>query len=132
MKEKKREINENKMSGFFDKDTQIKGDLRFKGTFRIDGHFNGNIDSESTLIIGETGKVEADLNIGHIIITGEIKGNIQAKEKVEISSTGRAIGTIIAPKLVIKEGAYLEANCQTTDKVPLAKPEENIKSGNQP
>jgi len=132
MKEKKKEINEDKITGFFDKDTIIKGDLSFKGSFRIDGHFKGKIDSDSLLIIGEKGKVEADVKIGYIIINGEINGTIQAKDKVEINSQGRVIGTIITPKLIVEEGAYLEVNCQTTDKIPQPAPVEKITPGQQP
>jgi cytoskeletal protein CcmA (bactofilin family) len=129
MKDKKREIEESKITGFFDKDTEIKGDLNFKGTFRIDGRFKGKIDSKSILIIGDSGKVDADIKIGHLIINGEIKGNIQATEKVEINANGRVFGTIVSPKLMVEEGAYLEANCQTSDKMPqstlpLSSPEE--------
>jgi cytoskeletal protein CcmA (bactofilin family) len=119
MKEKKKEIEEGKITGFFDKETEIKGDLQFKGTFRVDGKFKGKVDSESVLIIGDSGKVEADVKIGHIIVNGEIKGNIHASDKVEVNSNGRVIGTIITPKLIVEEGAYLEANCQTTDKLSL-------------
>lgn len=138
MKEKRKEIEESKITGFFDKDTEIKGDLSFKGSFRIDGRFKGKIDSSSMLIIGDNGKVEADIKIGYIIINGEIKGNIQAAEKVEVNANGRVIGSIISPKLIIEEGAYLEANCQTTDKVPQEPPvkslaeEKKINSGIQP
>lgn len=123
-------IDENKLTGFFDKNTDIKGDLSFKGSFRIDGHFQGKIDSESVLIIGDNGKVEADIKIGNIIINGEVKGTIQAKEKVEINASGRVIGTVITPKLSVEEGAYLEANCQITDKVPPSKPEDEVKADN--
>jgi cytoskeletal protein CcmA (bactofilin family) len=126
MKERKREIEEGKITGFFDKDTEIKGDLQFKGTFRVDGRFKGKVDSQSTLIIGDSGKVEADVKIGHMIINGEIKGNIQAAEKVEVSANGRVFGTITAPKLVVEEGAYLEANCQTTDKISVEKPKVSV------
>lgn len=131
MKEKKKEINENKITGFFDKDTQFKGDLSFKGSFRIDGLFKGKIDSDSTLIIGEGGKVEAEIKVGYLIINGEIKGNIQATKKVEINSKGRVIGTIVTPKLVVAEEAYLEANCQTTDKLPQTLPEKKVEQGIQ-
>jgi len=122
MKERKREIEESKITGFFDKETEIKGDLHFKGTFRVDGRFKGKIDSESILIIGESGKVEADIKIGHIIINGEIKGNVHASQKVEVNSNGRVFGTIISPKLIVEEGAFLEANCHTTDKSSLPTP----------
>jgi cytoskeletal protein CcmA (bactofilin family) len=126
MKERKREIEEGKITGFFDKDTEIKGDLHFKGTFRVDGRFKGKVDSQSTLIIGDSGKVDADVKIGHMIINGEIKGNIQASEKVEVSANGRVFGTITAPKLVVEEGAYLEATCQTTDKISVEKPPVSV------
>lgn len=118
MKERKREFEEDKITGFFDKDTEIKGEISFKGSFRIDGRFKGKIDSDSMLIIGDSGKVEADIKIGYIVIDGEVKGSIEATERVEVHSNGRVIGTITTPKLVVEEGAYLEASCQTTDKIP--------------
>jgi cytoskeletal protein CcmA (bactofilin family) len=125
MKERKREFEEDKITGFFDKDTEFKGELSFKGSFRIDGRFKGKIDSDSMLIVGDTGKVDADISIGYIVIDGEVKGNLQASERVEIHSNGRMIGTITSPKLVIEEGAYLEATCQTTDKTPPPSPEKS-------
>ena len=126
MKERRKEFEEDKITGFFDKDTEIKGELSFKGSFRIDGRFKGKIDSDSMLVIGESGKVDADIKIGYISVDGEVKGNIQATGRVEIHSNGRVIGTITTPKLVIEEGAYLEATCQTTDKMPPPSPEKTI------
>jgi cytoskeletal protein CcmA (bactofilin family) len=111
-KDRKREYDEQKITGFFDKDTEFKGDLTFKGSFRIDGYFKGTIVSDSMLVIGEQGKVEADVRAGYVVINGEIKGTIRAEDKVEIHSRGRVFGAIITPKLIVDEGAYLEANCQ--------------------
>ena len=125
MKERKREFEEDKITGFFDKYTEIMGEIRYKGSFRIDGRFKGKIDSDSMLIIGDSGKVDADVKIGYMVIDGEVKGNIQASERVEIHSNGRVIGTITTPKLVVEEGAYLEATCQTTDKMPPLSPEKS-------
>jgi cytoskeletal protein CcmA (bactofilin family) len=127
MKEKKKEYDENKITGFFDKDTEFKGELNFKGSFRIDGHFKGTINSDSMLVIGEQGKVEADVKVGYLVISGEIKGTIRAKDKVEVQNCGRVIGTIITPKLAVEEGAYLEANCQAGEQVIMASPETKTK-----
>ncbi|MFC2158993.1 polymer-forming cytoskeletal protein [Acidobacteriota bacterium] len=124
MKDRPREVDEGKITGFFDKDTDIEGNLKFKGSFRIDGRFKGQIDSDSTLIIGEQGKVEADIKVGQIIINGEIKGKIQALERAEVNSRGRVIGTIVTPKLIVDEGAFLEATCHTSNTVPEPKAEE--------
>jgi cytoskeletal protein CcmA (bactofilin family) len=118
MKEKKKAFDENQITGFFDKETKIKGDLSFKGAFHIDGHFIGKINSESVLIIGDNGKVDADIKVGHLIVNGEIKGSIQAKERIEIHSTGRVLGTVVTPILVVEEGAFLESTCQTSDTIP--------------
>lgn len=128
MKEKRREVDESKITGFFDKDTQIRGDLEFKGSFRVDGFFKGTINSDSILIIGENGKVDADIRVGTVIIDGEIRGNVYAKGRVEIHSNGRVFGTVISPKLVIEEGAHLEAQCQTTDKIPTPPPDDTGKT----
>jgi len=124
MEDKKREIDEHKITGFFDKDTDFEGALKFKGSFRIDGNFKGKINSDSTLIVGENGKIEAEIKVGYIIINGEVKGTIQATEKVEITASGRVIGSIVAPKMVVEEGAYLETNCQTSDKFTALEQEE--------
>jgi cytoskeletal protein CcmA (bactofilin family) len=122
-KERKREYDEQKITGFFDKDTEFKGDLSFKGSFRIDGFFKGTIVSDSMLVIGEQGKVEADVKVGYIVINGEVRGTIRAEDKVEIHSRGRVFGSIISPKLIVDEGAYLEANCQAGEQTGPAAPE---------
>ncbi len=118
MKEKEREILDSKIAGLIDQGTEMKGDLTFKGSFRIEGNFKGTINSDSLLIIGERGKVEADIKVGQVVINGEIRGNVQAAERVEIHGKGRVYGTIQTPKLIVEEGAYLEANCQTIEAEP--------------
>jgi cytoskeletal protein CcmA (bactofilin family) len=121
-KDRKREYDEQKITGFFDKDTEFKGDLSFKGSFRIDGFFKGTIVSDSMLVVGEQGKVEADVKAGYVVINGEIRGTIRAEDKVEIHSRGRVFGSIISPKLIVDEGAYLEANCMAGEQIVTAAP----------
>jgi len=101
-----------KISGFIDKDTEIIGDIKFKENFRIDGVFKGKVISGGGLIIGETGEVEADIEVISISINGRVKGSIKAKEKIEIFSKGRVIGSVSAPKLIIEDGAFFQGSCQ--------------------
>jgi cytoskeletal protein CcmA (bactofilin family) len=126
-KERKKEYDEQKITGFFDKDTELNGELNFKGSFRIDGRFKGTINSDSMLVVGEQGKVEADVKVGYLVINGEVRGTIQAIDKVEIHGRGRVFGTIITPKLVVDEGALIEAKCQAGTQVGPAVPE--VKTG---
>jgi cytoskeletal protein CcmA (bactofilin family) len=111
-REKRKEYDEHRMTGFFDKDTEFRGELSFKGSFRIDGRFKGTVVSDSMLVIGDQGVVEADVKVGYLVINGEIKGTLQAEEKVEIHGHARVFGTIITPKLKVEEGALIEAKCQ--------------------
>jgi cytoskeletal protein CcmA (bactofilin family) len=113
MKDRPRELNETKLAGIIDQESEFKGELTFKGSFRIEGTFKGTINSDSLLVIGERGKVEADVKVGQLVINGEIRGTLQATERVEVHDKGRVFGTILAPTLVVEEGAYLEATCQT-------------------
>jgi len=124
-KEREKEAMDARISGLIDQGTDLNGDLTFKGTFRIEGNFKGTIHSDSLLIIGERGKVEADVKVGQIVINGEIKGNIQGIDRVEIHAKGRVYGTIQTPKLIVEEGAYLEANCLTTDRAMDIQPESS-------
>jgi len=131
MKDKeKKEILDSKIAGLIDQGTELKGDLTFKGSFRIEGYFKGTVTSDSLLIIGERGKVEADIKVGQIIINGEVKGNIQASDKVEIHNKGRVFGTIQTPRLIVEEGAFLEANCHTTEKAAPHLPGQEAKTEN--
>ena len=131
-KDKEKEILDSKLAGLIDQGTELRGDLTFKGSFRIDGYFKGTVTSDSLLIIGERGKVEADIKVGQIVINGEIKGNIQASDKVEVHSKGRVFGTIQSPRLIVEEGAFLEANCHTTEKAAPNGPKQEAKTESLP
>jgi len=101
-----------KVSGFIDKDTEIIGDIKFSDSFRIDGKFKGKILSGHTLIIGESGELEADVDVAGISINGKVKGSLTASERIEIFALGRVTGKIVTPKLIIEEGASFQGSCQ--------------------
>jgi len=101
-----------KVNAFIDKDTEVKGDVRFKESFRIDGKFKGKILAGNTLIIGESAQVNADIEVKNISINGRVKGSILARESTEIFSLGRVTGQIITGKLTIEEGAFFQGTCQ--------------------
>ena len=101
-----------KVSGFIDKDTEIIGDIKFSDSFRIDGKFKGKILSGHTLIIGESGELEADVDVAGISINGKVKGSLTASERIEIFALGRVTGKIVTPKLIIEEGAFFQGSCQ--------------------
>ncbi|MGA2361742.1 MAG: polymer-forming cytoskeletal protein [Candidatus Aminicenantales bacterium] len=113
MKDKPRELNESRLAGLIDLESDFKGDLVFKGSFRIEGSFKGTITSDALLVIGEKGRVEADVKVGQLVINGEIRGHLEASDRIEIHNKGRVFGTVTSPRLIVEEGAFLEATCQT-------------------
>jgi cytoskeletal protein CcmA (bactofilin family) len=115
------------LNGFMDEGTEFIGELRFRDTFRVDGRVKGKIVSENTLVVGETARIEADIDCGTISIKGSVTGRVQGRQRVELLTGAKLHGTIISPRLVIEEGAYFEGDCDMSAStknavVPLASP----------
>jgi cytoskeletal protein CcmA (bactofilin family) len=87
---------------------QFEGKLTFDGTVRIDGRFKGEVFSDDTLVIGEGAVVEAEIEIGEVIIQGTVVGNIKAKRSIEIHAPGRVKGDVHTPSLQIDKGVIFE------------------------
>ena len=96
------------LTAFIDQGSEFEGKLSFKDTVRIDGRFRGEISSENTLIVGESGEIEATITSNTIAISGSVVGNVVAKQKVVIHKTGCVEGNIETPSLVVEEGARLD------------------------
>ncbi len=103
--------SDEQVSAFLGKDTEFEGKLSFAGVVRLDGRFKGEILSEGTLIIGETALIESNIDVGNIIISGEVRGNVTSKKKIEIHAQGKIFGNIEAPIVTMDEGAIFEGNC---------------------
>jgi cytoskeletal protein CcmA (bactofilin family) len=88
--------------------SEFEGKLTFEGTVRIDGKLKGEVFSEDVLIIGEGALVEAQIDIGEIIIQGNVVGNIRASRGIEIHAPGRVKGDLTTPSLQIDKGVVFE------------------------
>lgn len=107
-----REIKDGRLSGFVGQGTGLKGEMTFQAMLRVDGHLTGQIVSEKgTLIVGATGKVDANVAVASAVINGIVNGDIIATEKIELGRTAQIIGNIQSPRLVMEDGAILEGSC---------------------
>ena len=86
----------------------FEGKLTFEGTVRLDGRFKGEVFSDDTLVIGEGAQVEAQIDVGEVIIQGTVVGNITAKRSIEIHAPGRVKGDLHTPTLQIDKGVIFE------------------------
>ena len=85
----------------------FKGELNFKNTLCIDGKFEGKLETGDKLIVAEQATVLANIEAGTVICRGKITGNIIASQKVEIYSTGKILGDVHTPALMIELGAVI-------------------------
>ncbi len=88
--------------------SEFDGKLTFDGTVRIDGVLRGEVFSDDVLIIGEGARVEAEIEVGEVIIQGTVQGNIRATRSIEILAPGRVKGDLTTPTLQIDKGVIFE------------------------
>ena len=86
----------------------IEGDIQGSENAQIEGHIKGSIRLDGDIIIAASAVVEADVEGNNIIIIGTVIGNVTAREHLEIQSTGKMNGDIIARSIDFKDGSSFE------------------------
>ena len=89
---------------FVGHEVQFSGVLTYKGNVRIDGTFDGEIETEDTLFIGEQANVKAEIRAGSVIASGRIAGTITANQRVELKSPAFINASITTPRLSMDDG----------------------------
>ncbi len=100
---------------------EITGELSFTHGLRVDGVIKGKMRSESLLVIGLGGKIDAEVTIRKVSINGEFRGAIHASDRVEIHKTGKVYGDIYTPCLIIEAGAIFEGRCNMSERKEVEK-----------
>ena len=97
-----------------DVDAHMQGTLTFKDpvNLRINGNFEGKLDTKGSLTIGENATVHADINGEEIVINGKITGNISAQKQLRVLSRAHIVGDITTPILSVEAGAVIQGKCQ--------------------
>lgn len=113
-KEEKKKAGE--IAGFIGKGMSFEGSLSFEETVRVDGSFKGEISSTGTLVVGDGGFIEGNIRVGSAIISGTVKGTLDASSKVELRAPGKFLGDIKTPTLIIDEGVVFEGTCTMVKK----------------
>ena len=101
-------INVEEYTSLLSKNEKIEGEVRGNESLRIEGTINGLIEIKGNLLVGQSGKVEADVEASNVVIQGKVTGNVMARERLEIHNSGQLIGDISARSIDIREGASFE------------------------
>ena len=109
-----------KMETIIGTQTEFNGVLKCQGVVRIDGRVTGKIIADnSTLIIGSEGYIDAGVTAKHMIISGEVHGNLVVTGTLELLSTGKLYGYVQALGLQISDGALFRGNCDMIKTEPM-------------
>jgi len=100
------------LTAFIDQGSEFSGKLSFKDTVRIDGKFDGQISSENTLIVGETGVVKAEIRSEIVIISGEVHGDVYAKAQITLHKTATMFGNLHTKSLMVEDGAQFNGSVE--------------------
>jgi cytoskeletal protein CcmA (bactofilin family) len=101
--------------GLIGRGIEVSGDINFAEQLHVHGRVSGKLSSDSgTLVIGESGEIEAHVEVGVCVIHGKVQGNLIAKSKVEIRRSGRVNGDVVTPVLLVEEGAVFDGLIKMT------------------
>ena len=91
-------------------DANFKGEMNFEKGLRLQGRFEGKMNTPGRLHIAKEARMQADVDCGALIVEGDVKGNLSANDRIELKSTARYEGDLRASKLTVDEGAIFNGH----------------------
>jgi cytoskeletal protein CcmA (bactofilin family) len=99
--------NTEKLESLVGAESTFTGNIKTKGTIRIDGTVEGNVEAD-WVVLGDKAVVKGDVSARGVIVGGRVEGNLKVREICEIKNKGEFYGEIITTKLMIAEGAVFD------------------------
>jgi cytoskeletal protein CcmA (bactofilin family) len=92
-------------------DTQFVGSITSTGVVRIDGRLEGDVQSESDVVVGERGHLKAKVVARNMSVAGEVHGDLHLRGRLEILASGKVFGEIRVSALAIEDGGVFKGKC---------------------
>jgi cytoskeletal protein CcmA (bactofilin family) len=93
------------------KAVKINGQIFSKEDLYVDGDVEGNVElQEHKLTIGPNGKLQAGIRAREVVVLGQVHGNVEALDKIEIRKDARLVGDIKTARIIIEDGAYFKGS----------------------
>jgi cytoskeletal protein CcmA (bactofilin family) len=90
----------------------FQGKAQVAGTLRIEGVAEGEISATDSVVIGKSGKVDADVSTRRAVLNGRFRGKIDAEDCVEMQSGSNVEAEVHAKNMVMEDGVQFEGNCK--------------------
>jgi cytoskeletal protein CcmA (bactofilin family) len=112
-----REVTIQELHALLGENASFSGKLLFEGRVRIDGKFDGEIQGDDTLILGERSEVTANIDVAMLIVLGGVlRGDVRATRSVELHAPAKVYGNITTPQLVVDRGVVFEGQSRRMEK----------------
>ncbi len=91
----------------------VKGEINGHEDLLVDGSVEGLIQLEDRkLTVGATAKVTADVIAREVVVYGTVKGNLRARDRIEIKKDGSVVGDLTTARIMIEDGAYFKGSIE--------------------
>lgn len=98
-----------------------RGDLAGTGNYLVHGRVEGSCDIDGDLVLGPTAHWHGNIAASHVVISGEVVGDVFASAKLELQATARIRGDITSPVIAMAEGASYEGEIRMRPRPELVR-----------
>ena len=98
---------------------KVEGNFNGKGDILVEGELHGSLKTKNNLKVGTSAIIKAEVEASSVFLAGTIKGNIIAREKIELTESAKLFGNVETKNISIAPGAIFNGKCsmQTEDVV---------------
>ncbi len=101
----------------------VKGEIQSREDLYIDGEIQGTVElTESKLTIGPNGKIQATIRAREVVVFGNVQGNVEATERIDIRKEAKLVGDIRTARIVIEDGAFFKGSIDIIKPEPKPQP----------
>jgi cytoskeletal protein CcmA (bactofilin family) len=105
----------------------VKGEISGNEDLHVDGSVEGLIQlEERKLTVGASAKLTADVVAREVVVYGSVKGNLRARDRIEIKKDGSVVGDLTTARIMIEDGAYFKGSIEIDRKAESAQKEKDL------
>lgn len=95
-------------------DVEINGSIKCTGGVKLGGKLTGDLTCSGDVLVEKTASVKGNLAVNSVVVLGQVRGNIVARERIELKGNARVAGDIKGKRLIVEDGVSLAGKTEIT------------------
>ena len=95
-------------------DVEINGSIKCTAGVKLGGKVNGDLTCAGDVFVEKTASIKGNVSVNSVIVLGQVKGNITARDRIELKGAARVAGDIKGKRLVVEDGVSLAGKTEIT------------------